>query len=233
MDSQDMNQAGLAGEFLAETEHQSPEEQPQAVQAIGVSSSQSAEEESAAAQKRANCVLAVLFLAGMGVVYFMSMQKDPDKVNPLEQASETIVNAAVLQFKTDPGALTGKKPGAKKPEISPAKLAREMITGTSERQVPLEDLKNNPFVLDRNSNAPKDPAVDKPVGPAPRESALQRAQALQLQSIVISDDRSLAIISDRLLGVGQEIAGWKVQEIGKGQVTLQRRDQKYILRVKR
>jgi len=233
MDSQDMRQAGLAGEFLAENETAAPSEAQQTHQAIGTANTPSSTEESANAQKRANIVLAVLFLAGMALVYFMSMHDQTTKAGSLEMASETIVNHAVKQFQGEPLSVTGDTPDADEPNTSPVELAREMITGTAKRQVPLKELKSNPFVLIPHKRAePERIEATKPVGLTPGVTALQKAEALQLQSIVTANDRSLAIISDRLLTVGQEIAGWRVHEIGNGQVILKRGDLTYLLRVK-
>ena len=233
MDSQDMKQAGLAGDFLAENETTTPSEAQQTHQAVGTANAPSSTEESANAQKRANIVLAVLFMAGMALVYFMSMHDEKTKAGPLEIASETIVNHAVKQFQDEPLSVTANTPKADEPDTSPVELAREMITGTVKRQVPLKELKSNPFVLIPHKRAkPKQIEETKPVGLTPGVTALQKAEALQLQSIVIANDRSLAIISDRLLTVGQEIAGWHVQEIGNGQVILKRGNLTYLLTVK-
>ena len=227
MDSQDMKQAGLAGEFLAENESPAPTEAQQTPQAAVPATGQSSAEESANAQKRANLVLAVLFLAGMGLVYFMSMHDKTTKAGPLETASETIVDHAVQQFQSDPG----NTPGPGEPDVSPVELVREMITGTAKRQVPLKELKGNPFVLARGEQIePKPPKETKPAGLTPGATAVQRAEALQLQSIVIANP-PLAIISERLLAVGQEIAGWRVHEIGTGQVILKLGDLSYVLRL--
>jgi len=234
MDRQDMKQTGLSGEFLADNEPAAPLEETQpSIQAIGVSDSASSAQESANAQKRANVVLAVLFLAGMAVVYFMSMQTSASAEDPLEAARETIVNDAVKQFQINPAAISADPGQAAAPEKSPVELAREMMTGAPDRQIPLKQLKNNPFVLRPDKKAKREePKVTKKPGITPRVSALQKAESLQLQSIVIANNRSLAIISDRLLTIGQEIAGWKVHEIGNGQVTLKRGDLSYVLRVK-
>jgi len=233
MDSQDMKQAGLAGEFLAENETTASSEAQQTHQAVGTANAPSSTEESANAQKRANIVLAVLFMAGMALVYFMSMHDQTTKADPLEMASETIVNHAVKQFQDNPGSVTGDTPDADERNTSPVELAREMITGTAKRQIPLKELKSNPFVLAPGKRTkPKKPKETKPVGLTPGATAVQRAEALQLQSIVTANNRSLAIISDRLLTVGQEIAGWRVHGIGNGQVILKRGDLTYVLRVK-
>ena len=233
MDSQDMKQAGLAGDFLAEHETAAPAEAQQTHQAPDPAGGPSSAEESANAQKRANLVLAVLFLAGMGLVYFMSMHDETSKANPMELASETIVNSAVQQFHAGAGIAAADKPGADEPNASPVELAREMITGTAKRQIPLKELKGNPFVLVPERRAePETPGEAKPVGMTPGATAVQKAEALRLQSIVVAKNRSLAIISDRLLTVGQEIAGWQVHEIGNGQVILKHKDLTYVLRVK-
>ena len=232
MDSQNMRQTGLAGEFLGENENENtaPAEAQQTHQAVDTANGPSSVEESGNAQKRANLVLAVLFMAGMALVYFMAMHDQTTKANPLEMASETIVNAAVQQFQTDPGGISGDTQDTDEPDISPVELAREMITGTAKRQVPLKELKSNPFLLAPGKRSEPKPEETKPVGLTPGATAVQRAEALQLQSTMIADDRSLAIISDRLLTVGQEIAGWRVQEIGNGQVILKQGDLTYVLR---
>ncbi len=233
MDRQDMKQTGLAGEFLADNEPVAPPETQQTLQAIGVSSGATSAQESANAQKRANVVLAVLFLAGMAVVYFMSMKTEAAKEDPLAAAREAIVNDAVKQFQINPVTIANDPQKPDQPEKSPVELAREMMTGAPERQVPLKQLKNNPFVLraDKQSKRVK-LSAPKSVGITPGVTALQKAEALELQSIVTANDRSLAIISDRLVSVGQDIAGWRVHEIGNGQVTLKRKHLSYVLRVK-
>ena len=234
MDNQDVKQAGLAGEFLADNENTAPPEAQNTIKAIGVPSGASAADDSAKAQKRANVVLAILFLAGMGVVYFMSMHDKKVEANPLEIASETIVNSAVLQFQANPNSVTGDPPeNTNQADRNPVELAREMITGISKRQVPLKELKNNPFMLIRQKRAK--PTKAKPTrksGSTPGLDALRKAETLQLQSIVVANDRPLAIISERLLTVGQEIKGWKVHKIGSGQVILKCYDLSYVLRVK-
>ena len=111
MDIQDMKQAGLAGEFLAENESAAPPESQEAIQAIGLTSSSIADE-SAKAQKRANLVLAVLFMAGMGVVYFMSMHNEPVKANASDITSKTIVDHAVEQFQTNAGGVPATDPSS-------------------------------------------------------------------------------------------------------------------------
>jgi hypothetical protein len=169
----------------------------------------------------------------MAVVYFMSMETGAAAEDPLEAARETIVNDAVKQFQIKHVAIPDdpNKPGG--PEKSPVELAREMMNGAPDRQVPLKQLKDNPFVLTPDKKSKRDESVEaKKPQITPGVTAVQRAEALRLQSIVIANGRSLAIISDRLLAVGQEIAGWKVHEIGKGQVTLKRKDLSYVLRVK-
>ena len=60
-DNQDMKQAGLTGEVLAENENTAPAEAQQTHQAAGTANGPSSAEESANAQKRANLVLAALF----------------------------------------------------------------------------------------------------------------------------------------------------------------------------
>ena len=233
MDRQDMKQTGLAGEFLAENEPTAPNETQQTIQAVGVSGGPSSARESANAQKLANTVLAVLFLAGMSVVYFMSMQTEAAKDDPLAAARETIVNDAVRQFQISPTVVSDDPQQADQPERSPVELAREMIEGTPDRQIPLKQLKDNPFILKPDEQTREiQPKAPKTVGITPGVSALQKAQQLELQSIVTANNRSLAIISDRLIAVGQEIVGWRVHEIGNGQVTLKLNDLSYILRVK-
>jgi hypothetical protein len=230
MDNQDVRQTGLDGDFLSENESPAPSDPQQTHQAIGTTSGPSSAEESANAQKRANLVLAILFIAGMAIVYFMSMHNDITEADPLGIANETIVNTAVQQFQINAGKTKTNK--ANETNMSSVDIAREMITGTPKRQVPLDDLKDNPFVLVPAKRSNPDHRETKPVGLTAGVTALQRAEALRLQSIVSANDRSLAIISDRLVTVGQEIAGWKVQEIANGQVILKRKDLTYVLRVK-
>ncbi|MBT3199157.1 MAG: hypothetical protein HN350_04495 [Phycisphaerales bacterium] len=234
MGNQDMNQAGLTGEFLADNEPAAQPETQETHQAIGITSTGSPVEDSASAQKRANLVLAVLFLAGMGVVYFMSIQGKEAPPDPMQQVSETIVDAAVLHFQAKSPTVKNADAKNTKPELSPVELAREMLTGTAKRQVPLKELKNNPFLLVPEQKDETEPVETvKTRGPTPGAEAIQKAEALKLQSIVIAKDRQLAIISDKLITVGQEIAGWTVAEIGNDQVQLKRKNLSFVLRLKK
>jgi len=221
-----MKQTGLAGDFLSEQTAQGESPQP----AAQVKPS-SASKESDKAQKRANLVLAGLFLAGMACVYMLSLHDEVTEAEPIEEARAAIVDQAVKQFDQAPPPGTGGVRGDQ--DLSPIERARDMIAGTARRQVPLDNLKANPFVLVPNKPlAVKAKPSDKPKGITPGASAVQKAEALDLQSIVVSNNRSMAIISDRLVTVGQEVAGWRVEEIANGRVVLKFKDLAYVLRLK-
>jgi hypothetical protein len=225
MDIQDMNQAGLSGEFLAENESAAPPESQDSIQAIGLTRS-SNEDESAKAEKRANLVLAVLFMAGMGVVYFMSMHNEPATANPLDVTSKTIVEHAVAEFQVKPVV----NPDIDQVNMTPAEIALEMTTGIAKRQVPLDELKDNPFMLARKKRLSKPLEI---VRKTPGITALQRAKELKLEGTLLVNGVFQAIISDQPLSVGQEISGWRVHEISDGQVTLKYRTLTHVLRKKR
>jgi len=221
-----MKQTGLAGDFLSE--HASEGE---SAHQAGQAKPSSASQESEKAQKRANLVLAALFLAGMGCVYMLSLHDDITKAEPIEKAREAVIDTAVKQFAQGPPP--GATSNARESQTpGPVELAREMIMGTAQRQIPLDNLKTNPFVLVPNKPVAVKSEPAKPIGITPGATAVQKAEALKLQSIVVANNRSLAIISDRLVTVGQEVGGWRVHEIGNGQVILKWRDLTYVLRVK-
>jgi hypothetical protein len=64
-------------------------------------------------------------------------------------------------------------------------------------------------------------------GPA----ALAAVKGFKLQSVLMGANPSdnLAMVSNNLLAVGQEIAGWTVRKIEPQRVTLSWRDQEHVL----
>jgi len=177
---------------------------------------------------RANMVLAGLLLAGMGCVYLLSLRDGPAVADARQQAIELQIDSALQQFDGSPGRL-GAPPARKAGTLD---MIENLYARMSDRQVPVKHLRGNPFVF-VPPNVPSGPqaplARDNPV-----VAAIRRARNMKLQSVMLAEPGAAAVISDRILTVGQQIEGWIVSDIGSRQVVLtysRNKDLTYVLKL--
>ena len=230
MPSEDVNQIGLTGEFrpydFARGNSLSPEGAQQAGEAQAdethplemlVHEGQSA--------RAANLVLAGLFIAGMACVYLLSLHDGPARATAQQQAAELQVDSALKRL---------QKPakGSAKPEATAQEMINDLFERVCDRQVPLSNLRGNPFAFVPQAAAPVLVKDDKTNRMNPATAALQRAEALRLQSIVVAENGTAAVISDNLLTVGQKVAGWTVAAIRGRCVVLKWKKLTYVLKMR-
>lgn len=176
--------------------------------------------------------LVVLLLAGAAAVYLLSRSIGPGKADPKKQMVEAQVETGLRMLSLPAAA---------------QKLARDhaqaiistLDAEAKQRQVPIDRLRGNPFVFRAPFRPePPKPVVKKvepePVKPAIEPAvtqAVQAAQGLQLQSILVGTHGNTAMISNNLLTEGQTIRGWKIARIASQEVVLTWRDKKHVLRL--
>lgn len=177
---------------------------------------------------RANMVLAGLFLAGLGCVYLLSLQDGPAVADAKHRAIELQVDSALQQLGSSPGQLGASSAG----KTGTLDMIEDLYARMSDRQVPVKCLRGNPFVF-----VPPDvqPGPKDPVQRAdPLTAAIRRARNMKLQSVMVAEPVAAAVISDRLLTVGQQIEGWIVSDIGSRRVVLtysRNKDLTYVLKL--
>lgn len=231
-------QVGLTGEFMTEPRGASPPARAGADRPAEPASGE-ADAQAAGGQvempsptkrsaPRANMVLAGLFLGGMGCVYLLSLRDGPAAADAKQRAIELQVDSALQQLGSSPGrlgALSAGKTGA-------LDTIEDLYARMSDRQVPVERLRGNPFVF-----VPPDVPA-RPQDHVPRAdpvaAAIRRAKDMKLQSVMVAEPGAAAVISDRILTVGQQIEGWIVSDIDSRRVVLTysgNKDLTYVLKL--
>lgn len=174
----------------------------------------------------ANLLFAVLFLTGAGCLYLMSPRKGLQEASGDQKLAELRVDNALSNLANL--------------DAGPSKAMDVVNTfyyQAKQRQIPLKDLKSNPFIL----KIPKRPkpiaqAPNKPP-PAPKEVQKKPAQEMEevkklvLQSVLTGSREPVAMISNNLLTEGQKISGWLLTKIDPRSVTLTWQDKTYVLRM--
>jgi hypothetical protein len=181
---------------------------------------------------RGNVLLVALFVAGAGLVYGLSLRKGPAQASAAEQTTEAQVDSVIGRLTQAPASGDGTG--------SPTqRLLKGFYDRVTDRQVPLDKLHKNPFVLDRQAPDPvaATVAIVNPAAPAPepgkgsREQAMAALANLHLQSVMTGRSGQLALISNNLLGVGQKIEGFTVKSIDPQSVILVWEDREFELRM--
>ncbi len=174
-------------------------------------------------------VLAGLFAAGIIGIYLLSLRGGPAEAAAGQDKTQTQVDSALSE-------LAAPQVGG---EANDAAMVDTLYYESSQRQIPLEALRSNPFV---QKPMPAQEPVVKPeqpdegaiVEPAAAEvhyaQALEEAKRLTLQTILTGKEPA-AMINSNLLTEGQKIHGWTVSGIHPKEVELTWQDKKHVLRL--
>jgi hypothetical protein len=166
-------------------------------------------------------VLAAMFAVAVSAVYLLNLRVTPDTADAEETSAERQVDLAI-------GMWGGAGPGASAGDSSQS-LVESFYKDTRQRQIPLHELPDNPFAFvppKGESEDVKQSGSRRDTGqPVSRDrqhdNALTLVQGLELQSISTRrDGTSVAMISDYLVTVGQDINGWTVTRIEPRHVVL-------------
>jgi hypothetical protein len=180
--------------------------------------------------KQGNLPLVVLFAAGLACVYILSLRHGPAKASAQQQADEIRVESALAQLR----GLSGES--KTKPRTAAA-LVNTFHYETKQRQIPMDQMKGNPFECKFMRAEPVQLGAaaaesDKsPADTARYEEAMAAVKQLRLQSILVGSQGATAMISGNLLTEGQVIRGWTVSKIQPRSVTLTWKDETYELKM--
>ena len=184
------------------------------------------------AWKQGNLLLAVLFVAGIGCVYLLSLRNGPATASAQQKDQELKVESVLTQIRVRSAQTTGG--GA----VNTHALVDTFYYETRQRQVPAEELPGNPFEFKppvgnptMPVSAPVEEGESNAVGAKRLSEAIEAVRQLKLQSVLAGAGGATAMISNNLLTEGQTIAGWTVTKIEGRQVTLTWGDQTYMLRM--
>lgn len=173
--------------------------------------------------RRANIVLAAMLVLAGGAVYALAVRHGPSPASAGQQTVETQVDMAILRLNETPVA------GVPQAGRISRELLQNFYKEISNRQVPLKDLKKNPFVFVPVVPPPTLLTAVKQEAASPpsetprkdsREEMMQALKKLHLQSVMMGRGGGTAIISNNLLTVGQSIDGFTVKSIAPNAVVL-------------
>jgi len=185
-----------------------------------------------ASLKQGNLLLAVLFVAGLGCVYLMSLRNGPARASAQQKDQELKVDSALTQLRAKSAQASKGGP------TDTNGLVDTFYYETRQRQIPAEEMPGNPFEFKAPVGSspmpvtgPTEEDASNAVGAKRLSEALEAARQLKLQSILTGANGATAMVSNNLLTEGQIIVGWTVKKIEGRQVTLAWNDQTYVLKM--
>jgi hypothetical protein len=167
--------------------------------------------------KSAVMLLAVLVFGGAGT-YMMYLRSGPQAAraaapNPADTEVGSFLSDGAKNVKRMQSLLKGTQ-----------KLVDQFNHSTDVPQVPLKDLKSNPFRF-----APPKPAVVqdteeqiKQRREAERVATIKAVQSLQLQSILCSKSVQQCMINNALYAEGAEVEGFNIEKVNANSVIVRR-----------
>ena len=184
------------------------------------------------AWKQGNVLLAVLFVAGIGCVYLLSLRNGPARASAQQKDEELKVETALTQIRVR----SAQPPAGRAANTNV--LVDTFYYETRQRQIPAEELPDNPFEFTLPAakqslpvSVPSEEGESNAVGAKRLSEALDAVQQLKLQSVLAGTGGATAMISNNLLTEGQSIAGWTITKIEGRQVMLTWGDQTYTLKM--
>ncbi len=177
-----------------------------------------------------NYVLVVLFAAGIGSVYLLSLRSGRPTASAAEQIAEAEVDAALDQLDAA---------NNEKAEETSA-VVDTFYFEAKQRQIPLGNLETNPFIYEAPGQGADLLGTDAKMENLAEiqrreelESRMQAVRGLKLQSVLMGSDGARAMISNNLVAEGQTVNGWTVKSIQPRQVILTCQDREYVLKLPR
>jgi preprotein translocase subunit SecG len=161
--------------------------------------------------RRSTILLAVLFIAGLLCLWFMIKKSTPSAAmatttGPTEEAKLEAALARLTGFKSE--IFNGMD-----------EIVKKFYEFSNVLQIQVSELAKNPFSSEffmRNkkeeSKVERAPQMD--MATIWREEIQKKAEALQLVSVVQSDQGTCCMIGDKILREGDSIQEFKVQQIG-------------------
>jgi hypothetical protein len=174
--------------------------------------------------------LFALFLALGGGTYFMYLKTGPQSANAAN------ADAGVISTISD--FLTGKVGGVQMMRQTLAdseKVVAEFKASSVRPQVPLSDLRINPFrhIATNNAMAEASEASIRRQREEERKSVLKAVQGLQLQSVIHSDARRACMINNAMFQEGQQLEGFTIEQIAAQAVVVRNGMYRFELRMQR
>jgi hypothetical protein len=180
--------------------------------------------------KRSTYFLCLLFIIGIGLLFYMINESSPQKAQAdgvaVVDAEQARIEAAITRF-------TGAK----------SKMSEGIDTVVdkfnkleSVEQVGIEYLKKNPFSTDNseqeNVNSLDYTGFDSEI--LRKQRIKQQAQSLRLQSIIQAgaESKPSCIINDKVYFLGDKVMGFEIKEIRSEHIAIEQAGVKIVLKLK-
>jgi hypothetical protein len=183
---------------------------------------------------RSSLVLFGLLVIGGGLVYLMYLKSAPSAASAATPEAEE-AHKTITQF-LDGG---GKNIVAMQEMLqNTEKVVQEFLTYPSAQQVPLSDLKTNPFRYSDatpkgDPNAGASDAEAKRLQEQARRQVLAAIGEMQLQSIIHSGKHKACMINNTLYQEGQQIEQFTIEQINPGSVVVRNGPYRFELKMQR
>ncbi|MFP4355764.1 MAG: hypothetical protein ACLFUJ_11635 [Phycisphaerae bacterium] len=182
--------------------------------------------------------LGILAVTGVAGLYLIKTKCGPQSASASQVQTQQQIDLALVQLSTvDPRI-----------EQQTRKLVEEIYYEAAQRQIPEDQVENNPFLLQLTpvlvdqSNQSQDLSAEEIAELHARAQAEQRKRkwaeyaqllsTLELSSTIVRPDgKSTALINDFVLYQGETIQGWKIVEIRPEEVLLIRDDFSIVMKM--
>lgn len=188
------------------------------------------EEQSKPAGKGLPLLLGLLAVAGGGL-YLMSVRAGPSKAAASPEVESA--NKTISQFLSKG---TDNVKALESMLRDTEKIVRQFLAYPSVTQVPLEELKTNPFrhqaAVDRGADASRQQLdAERRRKEEERQRVLQAVQSLQLKSILHGGTRRACLVNNTLYVEGQTVEGFLIEKINPGSVVVKQDAYRFELRL--
>jgi hypothetical protein len=175
--------------------------------------------------------IAGAMILGGGALYYAHVRQGPAAASAAPVMSTADAKKRISQF-LDNG--NGNVKVMEQMLHNTEKVVQQFAKYPSVTQVPLGELKTNPF---RQSSAtPKDESTDpdlKKKLEAQRQAALKNVQNLQLQSVMKGEQRSTCMINNTLYREGQTVDDFFIEKINPNSVVVRSNEYRFELRMQK
>jgi hypothetical protein len=182
---------------------------------------------------RSTIVTFVVLVIGAGGVWFMYQRTGPGKAAAADK--ETVAAKATIN-----NFLSGGTENIKLMESmlrNTQKVVQQFLNYPSMTQVPLSELRTNPFRVRAEQPAGDKTALSEAAEKKKREeerlAALKAVQNLQLQSIMFGDARRACMVNGAMYTEGQTVDGFAIEKINPASVVVKSGPYRFELRMQR
>jgi hypothetical protein len=170
---------------------------------------------------RGTVILLALVAAGLGGTYFMYLRSGPKSADASTAAQAHAADQAIHSFLNGP---VGGRQMMEHLLRNTQQVVQRFLSYPSATQVPLKDLKGNPFRRLPSVSGVEQQQVSRLEEQRKQEAAraamLKSAQSLKLQSVFLGANNKTCVINNTFCREGQRVGDFIVETIKSGSVIL-------------